>query len=659
MAGGSTICCSTFDPNLFWDIVESEQRPTWYYASPSMHASILAEANNRQDAVAKSQIRLVCNAAGGLLPTLATQLHDTFRGSTVLPSYGMTECMPIASPPLTYTLDRPGTSGVSVGPEISIQDTKKHILASGLQGNICVRGLPVFPGYIQDHKIDRGAFTNNGWFDTGDIGYLDDDGYLYITGRSKEVINRGGELLSPFEIEEAILSASKDPSSTIYGCVSETLAFSMPHHVLQEVVGVVLVVPTGKPRPGFEQLYEAVRSSLQSTKWPIVIVYMEELPRARNKLLRIKLSDRMDMDPITETTKVANRYYEAICPRPETELAVKISKTSCDMDCNLIASKLMEILDANVDVLVRVNDLDGLPQAFIFGDQGFTGLGDAERQKASSDLQSRLREEIHGYLVPNKIILMNKIAPRGKDGFVDASAIEDMIAQQNDSDDGRSATSVATDIIDMFASVLSCSPRDIDSNTDFFAAGGDSLGAGRLLSLLRRRFKLRLTIDILFSNASVHDLTNLVHSASEEQKEIVGQASHGENREDSLPGCAQVYSSTRPLVLLLHLLPMTIIYPLRVALWWTLFLYGMAKGSRFPLAKPIEGRLALLVFVIFGCTTIVSIVSPIVGILTKWLIIGRYKEGIYPMWASYHNRWWFTQKMLQICGKVSIISLWV
>ncbi|KAH7401303.1 hypothetical protein BKA66DRAFT_585266 [Pyrenochaeta sp. MPI-SDFR-AT-0127] len=652
MAGGSTICCSTFDPNLFWDIIEGDQCPTWYYASPSMHASILTEAENRQAAVNNSHIRLVCNAAGGLLPTLATQLHDTFRGSTVLPSYGMTECMPIASPPLTYSLDRPGTSGISAGPEISIQGPNDILLAPGLQGNICVRGLPVFPGYLKDGKIDHGALKQNGWFDTGDMGYMDVDGYLYITGRSKEVINRGGELLSPFEIEEAIISASMNPRSVIHGRVSEALAFSMPHHMLQEVVGVVLVVPAGKPRPSLEQLSEAVKDSLQSTKWPAVIVYMEGLPRAKNKVLRINLAERLDMTPITDTTKVASCYYEAFCPPPETDLKAKISKISCDIDSNISESKCVDVFDTKIDALVRIDERDGLPQAFLFGDHGLAGATRTKKHEASLILRSHLRQEIHGYLVPPQITFMDEPVPRYEDGSVNLAAVEEMSRQQEKGHVEGSESSVVTEIIKIFASVLSCSPATMDSNTDFFAAGGDSLGAGRLLSLLRRRFELRLTIDTLFSNSRVEDIANIVQSRLEEEYETMGEGPQT-NTEDALPGCSQVYSSTRPLVLLLHLLPIAFVYPQRVALWWTLFLYGMAKVSRFPLAKSIEGRLFLLMLVIFGCTTVVSLIAPIVGILTKWIIIGRYREGMYPMWASYHNRWWFTQKTLQICGKAS------
>ena len=89
-SGGSTICCNVFDPNLFWDVMAGDRQPTWYYASPSMHSLILAEAVNQNEALSRSRIRMICNAAGGLLPALALQLRDTFT-CVVLPSYGMTE----------------------------------------------------------------------------------------------------------------------------------------------------------------------------------------------------------------------------------------------------------------------------------------------------------------------------------------------------------------------------------------------------------------------------------------------------------------------------------------------------------------------------------------------------------------------------------------
>jgi acyl-CoA synthetase (AMP-forming)/AMP-acid ligase II len=124
--------------------------------------------------------------------------------------------MPIASPPTSYRLERPGCSGIACGPHLSIRDPSnlERELPRGKTGAVSVRGIPTFEGYETSSDpsvpLDTSAFTSEGWFDSGDMGYMDDDGYLFITGRSKEIINKGGEVISPFEVEEAIISAAKD-----------------------------------------------------------------------------------------------------------------------------------------------------------------------------------------------------------------------------------------------------------------------------------------------------------------------------------------------------------------------------------------------------------------------------------------------------------------
>lgn len=656
VTGGSTICCPSFDPNLFWDLVEDDN-PTWYYASPSMHAAILAEAPNRSDAVAQNKMRLVCNAAGGLLPTLATQLRDTFK-CTVLPSYGMTECMPIATPPLSYALDRPGSSGISAGPGISIRDGNNVVLNTGLIGKICIRGAPVFPGYLNDdNTIDTGALTQDGWFDTGDMGFLDQDKYLYITGRSKEVINRGGEIISPFEVEETILSASKDVASPIYGRVEETLAFSMPHDILQEVVGVVLVVPDNKQRPSLDQIQDALRSSLEKTKWPAVLVYMDSLPKARNKILRIKMSARMDLPIMTDSTKTAHRYYEAVCPPSDTSLEVKISTVRCKLDVGLVAKTVKNELDGEVDPFVRINEADGLLQLVLFGDHNFTITDDSERKKALHNLYSRLQNVVHGYLIPKHIDFIPGPMPLRNDGAADEAAIENLLRLQRRSSSTTSDGPIEATVIEIFATILSSTPNNISVETDFFTAGGDSLGAGRLVSMLRRHFNVRLSTEALFSNSKVSELASLIGSKLEEREAASESGTDPEKSDTALPGCTQVYSSTNALVLLLHLVPVVLIYPFRIGLWWILFLYGMAEASpRFP-TMGIVGGLLILLLIMTGATVAVRIIAPLFGILVKWIVIGRHKEGLYPMWASYHNRWWLTQKTLQACGRVSSFYL--
>lgn len=147
-SGGAVICCPSFDPLLFWQLLQRSEF-TWYYAAPTMHQIILqtgrsegyiSSAANKSSSDKSMHLRMIANAAGGLLPSLARELRQVFRAN-VLPSYGMTECMPITSPPASYQLEKPGTSGVAVGPEIAILSLDNmQPMEEGKEGPICVRG---------------------------------------------------------------------------------------------------------------------------------------------------------------------------------------------------------------------------------------------------------------------------------------------------------------------------------------------------------------------------------------------------------------------------------------------------------------------------------------------------------------------------------------
>ncbi len=175
-------------------------------------------------------VKKVCNAGAALAPSLAKEIKSVFTQATILPSYGMTECMPICAPPLNYGLELEGTSGQVLGPEVAISVDDKIMQEENVTGHILVRGGPCFDGY-EGVINETETFDKNGYFDTGDMGYLK-NGYLYITGRSKEVINRGGEILSPLEIENVLITHPK---------VSQVMVFSVPHETLQETVGCAIV----------------------------------------------------------------------------------------------------------------------------------------------------------------------------------------------------------------------------------------------------------------------------------------------------------------------------------------------------------------------------------------------------------------------------------
>ena len=650
-SGGSVICCSAFDPGLFWDCVE-DFSPSWYYASPTMHQMILEAGRERPESVAKSQIRLICNAAGGLLPSLALQLRGTFSTSTVscivLPSYGMTECMPISTPPLDYQLDRTGTSGVTVGPEICILNGRDAPEATGEVGRICVRGSPVFGGYLKGNNvIDKSCFNADGWFDTGDMGYLDSDGYLYITGRSKEVINRGGELISPFEVEEAVVGAASKVGSPTYGRISKALAFSINHDVLQEVVGIAVATTEGTLRPCLRTIQESVKNVLGQVKVPVAVVYMEGgVPTNNNKVLRIKLAERLALPTISDSTASAGRHFEAVCPPPNTALSVPIACQPLAVSHDGLADACRTEVPASFDYWIKHSDFY---TELVLAPKKVGETGAVNKTSLLDSIASR----VHGYSIPTKVHQLDEPFARDAQGEIDEAAVASKLIKRKPvvatATPTASSESTEQTISRVFAQVLSLSIEEVTSSSDFFELGGDSMGAGRLLTALRKEYPIRLPISTLFTNSKVSQLARVI-----DEKMPKNQAAKEENivfREpEHLPGCEETYSSSNIALMLLQLVPITLFYPMKRALTWTIFMYMLTETQNWVTNEYVPGRLLDLVISITIGGTITRIITPLIAICFKWLVIGRYQQGLYPMWGSYHTRWWLVQKTTAVSG---------
>lgn len=555
--------------------------------------------------------------------------------------------MPISTPPLSYKLDRTGTSGISTGPELAILDGNDGISAPNDVGRICVRGEPVSHGYLlADGQLDKSAFNDNGWFDTGDMGYMDSDGYLYITGRSKEVINRGGEIISPFEVENALVGAAKQPDSPIYGRVKEALAFSVKHDVLQEVVGVVLVSPRDKPRPDLRAVQDALAESLQKAKWPSVIIYMDGVPKGNNKVLRIRIAERTSLPTYGDDTPYLERHWEGICPPDNTPLSEKIEARQCEVDVDFIAKSVKRCLPQPemLDAHIRRNDQQGTLELVIAPTA--TMLGDVPaKEDLDHILTHKLTDKIDNYLIPHRLHVLPEPLPRlsRNPAIVDVAALEAILRELQQKGADALQGSIGGRVVAKFAEILQSDPSEIKPEMDFFALGGDSLLAGKLIASLRAEFAVAVPIGMVFNDGTPKAIAKFI----EENMPDDGEGAAAEKRPS---GCTETYSSTRLWLMLVQLIPMTVIYPLRRGFQWTVFMVALTWTHLWWTSYHIMGRLMGLILSILFAQFCARLFMPWLGLLAKWTIIGRHKEGLYPMWGSYHTRWWLVQKITDICG---------
>jgi acyl-CoA synthetase (AMP-forming)/AMP-acid ligase II len=213
------------------------------------------------------------------------ELEETF-GCPVIESYGMTEAAhQMASNLLPPAARKPGSVGVAAGPEVAIMDEQNNLLAAGETGEVVIRGPNVTSGYENNPTANAEAF-DNGWFRTGDQGVMDDEGYLRITGRLKEIINRGGEKISPREVDEILLD---------HPAVAQAVTFAYPHDKLGEEVGAAIVLKEGAEAQDTD-IREFAAERLADFKVPRKVIFVDEIPKgATGKLQRIGLHEKLGL----------------------------------------------------------------------------------------------------------------------------------------------------------------------------------------------------------------------------------------------------------------------------------------------------------------------------------------------------------------------------
>jgi acyl-CoA synthetase (AMP-forming)/AMP-acid ligase II len=283
-AGGSVFCTPGFNALKFFYWL-GEARPSWYTAVPTMHQAVLARAGRNGEAVAEAQLRFIRSSSASLPAQVMAELETTFR-CPVIEAYGMTEAAhQMASNQLPPGKRKPGSVGPAAGPEIAVMATDGRLLGQGETGEVVIRGPNVTAGYEKNPDANLAAFAH-GWFHTGDQGVLDADGHLRVTGRLKEIINRGGEKISPLEIDDVLMD---------HPAVAQVVTFAMPHDKLGEEVAAAVVLREGSAADESE-IRDFASGRLADFKVPRRIVILEEIPKgATGKLQRIGLAAKLGL----------------------------------------------------------------------------------------------------------------------------------------------------------------------------------------------------------------------------------------------------------------------------------------------------------------------------------------------------------------------------
>ena len=283
-AGGSVYCTPGFNALRFFHWL-GDAKPSWYTAVPTMHQAIMARAGRNEEAVAAAALRFIRSSSASLPSQVMAELEATFR-CPVIESYGMTE----ASHQMTSNLLPPGARkggsvGVAAGPQVAIMASDGRLLGPGETGEVVIRGDNVTAGYERNPDANQTAFAH-GWFHTGDQGALDAEGYLRISGRLKEIINRGGEKISPLEVDEVIMD---------HPAVAQVVTFAMPHEKLGEEVAAAIVLRDGLVVTEVE-IREFCATRLADFKVPRKLVILDEIPKgATGKLQRIGLAAKLGL----------------------------------------------------------------------------------------------------------------------------------------------------------------------------------------------------------------------------------------------------------------------------------------------------------------------------------------------------------------------------
>ncbi|MDZ7959605.1 MAG: AMP-binding protein [Aulosira sp. DedQUE10] len=384
-SGGSVACAPGFDISQFFAWLQTMQA-TWYSSVPTIHQAVLnAAAHNNLDNIPK--LRFIRSGGAALPRPVMRALEELFQ-APVLEGYGMTEtgCI-ITLNPLPPRQRKPGSVGIAPGLKLGIMDETGNLLPPYEIGEIVVQGGHVMLGYENNPEANQNSFTN-GWLRTGDQGYLDDEGYLFLTGRLKEQINRGGEKIAPREIDDILLD---------HPAVDQAVTFAVPHPTLGEDLAAAIVLRQNVTVTD-KEIREFVATKLAGFKVPNQIVFVEDIPKgSTGKLQRIGLAQKLQKQlqsnfvaPRTELEKVLAEIWAEVLNLQQVGIYDNFFALGGD---SLLAVSLFNKIEQKLGYTLPLSTLIPAPTIEQFADV-------IQRAKSSASSSSLVAIQPHGSKPP-------------------------------------------------------------------------------------------------------------------------------------------------------------------------------------------------------------------------------------------------------------------
>jgi len=283
---GASVCCLPgFNAISFLDKA-AEEKISWFSGVPTMHQALLLRAKRNIEKCRGLKLRLIRSSSASLPPAVFEELNEIF-GCPIVEAYGMTEAThQMTSNPLGTNMQKAGSVGIITSPSVCIMDQHGDQKQRGEEGEVCIKGDNVTLGYENNPEANLTSFTD-GWFRTGDQGLIDKDGYLKITGRLKEIINRGGEKISPLEVDNVLMD---------HPAIQQVVTFSVNDKMLGEEIGAAIILQNNAEL-NKEELLEYASEKLAKFKIPKHICFVDEIPKgSTGKLQRIGLAKKLGLE---------------------------------------------------------------------------------------------------------------------------------------------------------------------------------------------------------------------------------------------------------------------------------------------------------------------------------------------------------------------------